>query len=88
MLRDLPRHHQEIENWLSQRIAAFHPVYDDFLGVLPSRTRAQPISAYFRRIPRSRRRHYTAGGAHAPETQTEGILSERKPTAPASICWR
>jgi proline iminopeptidase len=41
----------EIENGFLENLPRFHPgLSDDFLGVLPSEERAQPIDAYWRRI--------------------------------------
>ena len=70
---------QEIENGFLNALPRFYPgLYDDFLGVLPEAERAQPIGAYFRRILD------VDAAVHGPAArawgQTEGILSEHKPS--------
>jgi proline iminopeptidase len=69
----------EIENGFLENLPRFYPgLSDDFLGVLPSEERAQPIDAYWRRILDA------DAAVHGPAARawhdTEQILSTHAPS--------
>jgi proline iminopeptidase len=68
----------ELDGAFLDRLPRFYPdLYHDFLSLLPSEERAQPLEAYWRRILDS------DAGVHAPFARawhdTEQILSEHRP---------